>query len=140
MQTLHPAKPVIAVDLTAKRKQAREEDYVPQSVNGRDCHFNTAGEASPWATATVSEARIDTFTMPIRVVGGEIARAVDETEEALVALHVPVLVRGGAGFLCQPIVDKRPAAEGHLLQTEVWAGYEVSSFDTLLDELQQEVV
>ena len=111
MQTLHTAKPVIAVDLTAKRKQEREEDYVPQSVNGRDCHFNTAGEASPWATATVSEARIDTFTMPIRVVGGEIARAVDETEEALVALHVPVLVRGGAGFLCHPIVDKRPAAD-----------------------------
>jgi putative DNA primase/helicase len=48
---------------------------------------------------------------PIRVVGGEIARAVDETEEALAALHVPVLVRGGAGFLCQPIVDKRPAAD-----------------------------
>jgi putative DNA primase/helicase len=34
---------------------------------------------------------------------------VDETEEALAALHVPVLVR--AGFLCQPIVDKRPAAD-----------------------------
>ena len=48
-------------------------------------------------------------TLPIRIVAGEIARAVDETEEALAALHVPVLVR--AGFLCQPIVDKRPAAD-----------------------------
>jgi len=46
---------------------------------------------------------------PIRVVGGEIARAVDETEAALAALHVPVLMR--AGFLCQPILDKRPAAD-----------------------------
>jgi putative DNA primase/helicase len=46
---------------------------------------------------------------PIRVVGGEIARAVDETEQALAALHVPVLVR--ADFLCQPILDKRPAAD-----------------------------
>ena len=70
MQTLHTAKPVIAVDLTAKRKQEREEDYVPQSVNGREWHFNTAGEASP-------EPR-DTPTLPIRVVAGEIARAVDE--------------------------------------------------------------
>jgi len=57
----------------------------------------------------VPEARIDTFTMPIRVVGGEIARAVDETEEALAAVHVPVLVR--ASSLCQPIEDKRPAAD-----------------------------
>src|SRR5262249_33443702 len=98
MSTLPPAKPVIAVDLTAKRKQVREEGYVPQSVNGREWHFNTVGEASPWCalprtTATVPEARVDTPTVPIRVVGGEIARAVDETEAALAALHVPVLVR-----------------------------------------------
>ena len=63
------------------------------------------------ATAIVPEARVDMPTLPIRVVAGEIARAVDETEAALAALHVPVLVRGGAGFLCQPIVDKRPAAD-----------------------------
>ena len=61
--------------------------------------------------AIVPEARVDMPTLPIQVVAGEIARAVDETEEALAALHVPVLVRGGAGFLCQPIVDKRPAAD-----------------------------
>ena len=68
-------------------------------------HFNTAaGEASP-------EARGDMPTPPIRIVAGEIARAVDETEQALAALHVPVLVRGGAGFLCRPIADKRPAAD-----------------------------
>ena len=105
MSTLPAAKqgPVTAVDLTAKRKQMREEGYVPRSANGREWHSNTAGEAPP-------EPR-DTPTMPIRVVAGEIARAVDETEEALAALHVPVLVRGGAGFLCQPIVDKRPAAD-----------------------------
>ena len=48
--------------------------------------INTAGEASP-------EARVDMPTPPIRIVAGEIARAVDETEEALAALHVPVLVR-----------------------------------------------
>jgi hypothetical protein len=46
---------------------------------------------------------------PIRVVGGEIARAVDETEAALAALRIPVMAR--AGPLCQPIVDKRPAAD-----------------------------
>ena len=34
-------------------------------------------------------------TLPIRIVAGEIARAVDETEEALAALHVPVMVRAG---------------------------------------------
>jgi hypothetical protein len=38
---------VTAVDLTAKRKQMREEGYVPRSANGRERHFNTAGEASP---------------------------------------------------------------------------------------------
>jgi hypothetical protein len=57
---------------------------------------------------------------PIRVVAGEIARAVDETEEALAALRVPVMVR--AGFLCQPIVDNRPAAkcrETEVSETEV---------------------
>jgi putative DNA primase/helicase len=127
MSTLPAAKhgPVTAVDLTAKRKQIREEGYVPRSANGREWHFNTAGEASPWrallrATATVPEPRVDTPILPIRVVGGEIARAVDETEEALAALHVPVLVR--AGFLCQPIVDKRPAAkcrETEVSETEV---------------------
>src|SRR5262245_10995237 len=105
MSILPPANPVIAVDL---RKQVREEGYVTRPTNGREWHFNTVGEASPWATATVPEARVDTPTLPIRVVGGEIARAVDETEEALAAPHVPVLVR--AGSLCQPIEDKRPAA------------------------------
>ena len=81
----------------------------------QEWHFNAAGEASPWrggerATAIVPEARVDMPTLPIRVVAGEIARAVDETEAALAALHMPVLVRAGAGFLCQPIVDKRTAA------------------------------
>jgi hypothetical protein len=45
---------------------------------------------------------------------------VDEAEEALAALHVPVLVR--AGFLCQPIADKRPSAkcrETEVSETEV---------------------
>jgi hypothetical protein len=109
MSTLPAAKhgPVTAVDLTAKRKQMREEGYVPRSANGREWHFNTAEEASPWRGE--ERATRDTPTMPIRIVGGEIARAVDETEKALAALHVPVLVR--AGFLCQPIVDKRPAAD-----------------------------
>ena len=86
------------------------------STNGRERHFNPAREASPWrggerATAIVPEARVDMPTLPIQVVAGEIARAVDETEAALAALHVPVLVRAGAGFLCQPLVDKRPAAD-----------------------------
>ena len=58
------------------------------------------------------EAASDPLVAPpiaIRVVSGEIARVVDETEAALAALRVPVMVR--ARFLCQPIVDKRPAAD-----------------------------
>ena len=60
-------------------------------------------------TAIVPEARVDMPTLPIRVVGGKIARALDETEAALAGLQVHVMVL--AGFLCQPIVDKRPAAD-----------------------------
>jgi hypothetical protein len=70
--------------------------------------------------AIVPEARVDMPTPPIQVVAGEIARAVDETEEALAAMNVPVLVR--AGLLCQPIVEKRPAAkygETQVNETEV---------------------
>ena len=47
MSTLPPAKPVIAVDLTAKPKQIREEGYVPQSVNGKEVHLGAASEAKP---------------------------------------------------------------------------------------------
>ena len=41
------AKPVIAVDLTAKPKEIREEGYVPQSVNGKEVHLGAASEAKP---------------------------------------------------------------------------------------------
>src|SRR5262249_1095868 len=73
MSTRPAAKPVIAIDLAATRKQVREESYVPRSANGREWHFNTAGEALPRrgegrATATVAEARVDTPTMPIEAV------------------------------------------------------------------------
>ena len=40
-------KPVIAVDLTAKPKEIREEGYVPQSVNGKEVHLGAASEAKP---------------------------------------------------------------------------------------------
>ena len=47
MSTLPPANPVIAVDLTAKPKQIREEGYVPQSANGKEVHLGAASEAKP---------------------------------------------------------------------------------------------
>ena len=46
MSTLPPRKPVIAVDLTAKPKQIREEGYVPQSVNGKEVHLGAASEGA----------------------------------------------------------------------------------------------
>src|SRR5262249_36949090 len=85
MPTLPAAKqgPLTAVDLTAERKQLREKGYVPRSANGREWHFTTAGSPGPGeerATAIVPEARDNTPTLPIPVIAGEIARAVDETE------------------------------------------------------------
>src|SRR5262249_13304450 len=52
---------------------------------------------------------------PIRVVGGQIARVVDEAEEALIDARVPVMVR--AGMLVQPVTEKRKASHGR--ETEV---------------------
>ena len=53
----------------------------------------------------------------IRIVNGEIARVVDEAEDALLAVAdaAPIMVR--AGMLVQPIVDLLPASEGR--KTEV---------------------
>src|SRR5262245_46332626 len=45
MSTLPPAKPLIAVDLTAKHKQVREEASV--SINGKEVHLVAASEAKP---------------------------------------------------------------------------------------------
>jgi hypothetical protein len=38
---------VTAVDLTAKRKQMREEGYVPRSANGSEWHFNSSRGVRP---------------------------------------------------------------------------------------------
>ena len=59
MSTLPPAKhgPVTAVDLTAKRKQIREEGYVPLSVNGKEVHLGAASEAKPSKPVEPSKAR-----------------------------------------------------------------------------------
>ena len=45
----------------------------------------------------------------IRVVDGQIARLVDEAQDALIAAQVPIFVRGGK--LVEPVTDKRPAAD-----------------------------
>ena len=57
MSTLPPAKPVIAVDLTAKPKQTREEGYVPQSANGKGVHLGAASEAEASKSVEPSKAR-----------------------------------------------------------------------------------
>jgi AAA domain len=57
MSTLPPAKPVIAVDLTAKPKQMGEEGYVPQSANGKGVHLGAASEAEASKSVEPSKAR-----------------------------------------------------------------------------------
>ena len=57
MSTLPPAKPLIAVDLTAKPKQIREEGYVPQSVNGKEVYLGAASEAEASKPVEPSMAR-----------------------------------------------------------------------------------
>ena len=51
------AKPVIAVDLTAKPKQIREEGYVPRSAHGKEVHLGAASEAKPSKPVEPSKAR-----------------------------------------------------------------------------------
>jgi hypothetical protein len=53
MSTPPPAKPVIAVDLTAEPKQMREE----QSANGKGVHLGAASEAKPSNLVEPSKAR-----------------------------------------------------------------------------------
>ena len=50
-------KPVIAVDLTAKPKEIREEGHVPQSVNGKEVHLGAASEPKPSKPVEPSKAR-----------------------------------------------------------------------------------
>src|SRR5262245_15573452 len=57
MQSLHAAKPVTAVELTAKRKQVREEGFVPQSVNGKEVHLVAASEAKSSKPVEPTKAR-----------------------------------------------------------------------------------
>jgi putative DNA primase/helicase len=78
-----------------------EQDAIEQMLNS-----NPSQGQQQTSTATPSMATI-------RIVKGEIARIVDETETALVnaAVAAPILVR--AGMLVQPIVEKLPAAHGH---------------------------
>jgi hypothetical protein len=57
MSTLPPAKPVIAVDTTAKPKQVREEGYVPQSVNGKEVHLGAASDGQPSKPVEPTKAR-----------------------------------------------------------------------------------
>jgi hypothetical protein len=66
---------VTAVDLTATRKQMREEGHVPRLANGSEWHFNTA------------VCQRHDYRAHSRC-SGEITRPADEA-----ALHVPVLVR-----------------------------------------------
>src|SRR5262245_21236401 len=57
MSTFPPAKPVIAVDLTAKHEQIREEGFVPQLVNGKEVHLVAASEAKASKPVEPSRAR-----------------------------------------------------------------------------------
>jgi AAA domain len=57
VSTLPPPKPVIAADLTAQRKQVREEGYVQQSINGKEVHLGAATKAKASKPAEPSKAR-----------------------------------------------------------------------------------
>jgi putative DNA primase/helicase len=59
---------------------------------------------------TMAAEGADTDLPVIQVVDGEIARQVDETQDALIASGVPIFVRGN--MLVEPITVERPASKG----------------------------
>ena len=86
-------------------------------ANGISAHHHEQSDPKRAARRTLDAAleRQERARPPIKVVNGEIARVVDEAEQALIRAGVPVMVRAGA--LYQPIAEMRPAADGS--KTEV---------------------
>jgi AAA domain len=64
MSTLPPAQSVIAVDLTAKRNQVREEASVSPSINGKEVHLSAASEAKPSKPVEPNKARFHLTRFP----------------------------------------------------------------------------
>ncbi|MBP31656.1 MAG: hypothetical protein CL858_28395 [Cupriavidus sp.] len=62
------------------------------------------------SSATDGEDGLDDLPT-IRVVNGEVPRAVTETEQAILAADVPIFTRSGS--LVRPVIEAVPAAKGH---------------------------
>jgi putative DNA primase/helicase len=96
-------------------------------------HLYDQADPERCARTTIAKAREQSPDGVIYVVGGEIARIVDQAEAALIRAAVPVMSR--ASMLVQPITDTRPAADGGQTEVTVLArldqstlGYQLNKF------------